>query len=108
MDTSKSPVSWLIFRGFVQQSEPNRKSPMNALTTSERRGMQAISTADGNMLIVAADQRNGMKAAIPDAPNGSSAITKDELAEVKADLVRHLANHAPVNRSEEHTSDPQS
>lgn len=69
---------------------------MNALTTSERRGMQAISTADGNMLIVAADQRNGMKAAIPDAPNGSSAITKDELAEVKADLVRHLANHAPA------------
>jgi tagatose 1,6-diphosphate aldolase len=48
------------------------------------------------MLIVAADQRNGMKAAIPDAPGGSEAITKDELAAVKADLVRHLANHAPA------------
>ncbi|QEW04368.1 tagatose-bisphosphate aldolase [Microbacterium lushaniae] len=69
---------------------------MNALTTAERRGMQVISTAAGNMLIVAADQRNGMKAAILDAPEGSSAITKAELAEVKADLVRHLANHAPA------------
>jgi tagatose 1,6-diphosphate aldolase len=58
--------------------------------------MQAISTAQGRMLIVAADQRNGMKAAIPDAPGGSSAITTEELAEVKADLVRHLANHAPA------------
>ncbi|MCK6065835.1 MULTISPECIES: tagatose-bisphosphate aldolase [Microbacterium] len=69
---------------------------MNALTTAERRGMQGISTAAGNMLIVAADQRNGMKAAILDAPDGSAAITKAELAEVKADLVRHLANHAPA------------
>lgn len=69
---------------------------MNTLTTSERRGMQAISTPDGNMLIVAADQRNGMKAAIKDAPAGSDAITKSELAEVKADLVRHLANRAPA------------
>lgn len=69
---------------------------MNALNTLERRALQSISTPDGNMLIVAADQRNGMKAAIKDAPNGSDAITREELAEVKADLVRHLANHAPA------------
>jgi len=69
---------------------------MNELTTLERRALQSISTPDGNMLIVAADQRNGMKAAIKDAPHGSDAITREELAEVKADLVRHLANHAPA------------
>lgn len=69
---------------------------VNPLTTLERRALQSISTPDGNMLIVAADQRNGMKAAIKDAPNGSEAITREELAEVKADLVRHLANHAPA------------
>jgi sulfofructosephosphate aldolase len=69
---------------------------MNALNTLERRALQSISTPDGHMLIVAADQRNGMKAAIKDAPNGSEAITRDELAAVKADLVRHLANHAPA------------
>lgn len=69
---------------------------VNAMTTLERRALQSISTPDGNMLIVAADQRNGMKAAIKDAPGGSGAITREELAAVKADLVRHLANHAPA------------
>lgn len=69
---------------------------MNQLNTIERRGMAAISTPEGRMLIVAADQRNGMKAAITDAPDGSAAITREELAEVKADLVRYLANHAPA------------
>jgi tagatose 1,6-diphosphate aldolase len=68
----------------------------NPLTTLERRALQTLTTPHGGMLIVAADQRNGMKAAIPDAPGGSEAITKDELAAVKADLVRHLANHAPA------------
>ncbi len=69
---------------------------MNELNTLERRALRSISTPAGNMLIVAADQRNGMKAAIKDAPEGSDAITREQLAEVKADLVRHLANHAPA------------
>lgn len=69
---------------------------MNALTTIERRGMTAISTPGGNMLIVAADQRNGMKAAMKDAPSGPESISKAELAEAKADLLRHLANNAPA------------
>ncbi len=69
---------------------------MNALTTIERRALQSISTPDGHMLIVAADQRNGMKAPSRMPPNGSDAISREELAEVKADLVRHLANHAPA------------
>ena len=69
---------------------------MNALTTIERRGMSAISTPGGRMLIVAADQRNGMKAAMTDAPGGPDSITKDELAEAKADLLRYLANNAPA------------
>ncbi|MBF4575417.1 tagatose-bisphosphate aldolase [Frondihabitans sp. VKM Ac-2883] len=68
----------------------------NDLTTQERRGLAAISTPDGHMLIVAADQRNSMKAVMQDAPNGTSAITTEELAEAKADLVRHLANHGPA------------
>ncbi|CAL9654634.1 hypothetical protein [Streptomyces sp. enrichment culture] len=67
---------------------------MNTLTTPERRGLSAISTPGGRMLIVAADQRNGMKAVMADAPNGPDGISRAELAEAKADLVRHLANHA--------------
>ncbi|GIM97053.1 tagatose-bisphosphate aldolase [Paractinoplanes toevensis] len=69
---------------------------MNPLTTIERRGMSAISTPGGRMLIVAADQRNGMKAAMNDAPDGPASISTAELAEAKADLVRYLANNAPA------------
>jgi tagatose 1,6-diphosphate aldolase len=69
---------------------------VNALTTIERRGLSAISTPGGRMLIVAADQRNGMKAAMSDAPDGPASISTAELAEAKADLVRYLANNAPA------------
>lgn len=68
---------------------------MNELTTLERRAMASICTPSGNMLIVAADQRNGMKA-VMNAPEGPGTITNDELAEAKADLVRYLGNHAPA------------
>jgi sulfofructosephosphate aldolase len=69
---------------------------VNPLTTVERRGMSAISTPGGRMLIVAADQRNGMKAAMTDAPGGPGSISAAELAAAKADLVRYLANNAPA------------
>jgi len=69
---------------------------VNALTTIERRGLSAISTPGGRMLIVAADQRNGMKAAMNDAPGGPDSISAAELAAAKADLVRYLANNAPA------------
>ncbi|MEJ5867145.1 hypothetical protein WDV85_05235 [Pseudokineococcus sp. 5B2Z-1] len=68
---------------------------MNPLTTLERRAMASITTASGAMLIVAADQRNGMKA-VMGSPDGPGAISKAELADAKGDLVRHLANHAPA------------
>lgn len=69
---------------------------MNSLNTVERRGMAAICTANGRMLIVAADQRNGMKAVMNDAPTGPESVSAGQLAEAKADLVRYLANHAPA------------
>lgn len=69
---------------------------MNQLTTIERRGLSAISTPGGRMLIVAADQRNGMRAAMSDAPAGPASISTAELAAAKADLVRYLANNAPA------------
>jgi sulfofructosephosphate aldolase len=64
----------------------------NELNTREKRAMAAISTPAGNMLIVAADQRNGMKAVMTDGPNGE--VTFEQLAEAKADLVRYLGNEA--------------
>ncbi|WP_261770368.1 MULTISPECIES: FGGY family carbohydrate kinase [unclassified Rhodococcus (in: high G+C Gram-positive bacteria)] len=74
----------------------DRSSDMNDLTTLERRGMAAISTANGNMLIVAGDQRNGMKAVMNDAPDGPDSISKGQLADAKNDLVKYLGNHAPA------------
>lgn len=76
--------------------EGKRSTSMNPLTTIERRGMSAISTDSGRMLIVAADQRNGMKAAMKDASAGPDSISVGELAEAKADLLRYLANQAPA------------
>ncbi|WP_226350606.1 MULTISPECIES: tagatose-bisphosphate aldolase [unclassified Pseudonocardia] len=69
---------------------------MNELTTLEKRAMARISTADGHMLIVAADQRNSMKAVMQDAPDGPESISREELAQAKGDLVRHLASHGPA------------
>jgi sulfofructosephosphate aldolase len=69
---------------------------MNELTTLERRGMSAISTAAGRMLIVAADQRNGMRAVMTDAPDGPGSVTAEQLADAKSDLLKHLGNHAPA------------
>ncbi|GAA4344940.1 tagatose-bisphosphate aldolase [Angustibacter luteus] len=69
---------------------------MNELTTLERRAMAAISTDSGRMLIVAADQRNGMKAVMTDAPDGPGSVTLEQLAAAKSDLVRYLGNEAPA------------
>lgn len=68
---------------------------MNELSTLERRAMETICTPAGNMLIVAADQRNGMKA-VMNSPEGPGAISTEELAAAKGDLVRHLGNYAPA------------
>jgi len=48
------------------------------------------------MLIVAADQRNGMKAVMTDAPDGPGSITVEQLADAKADIVTFLANKGPA------------
>ena len=72
------------------------RKPMNPLNTLERRGMAAISTDAGSMLIVAADQRNSMKAVMTDAPDGPGSIPTTELAAAKADLITFLASSAPA------------
>jgi tagatose 1,6-diphosphate aldolase len=69
---------------------------MNELTTLERRSLGSLTTPGGRMLIVAADQRNGMKAVMGDAPNGPDSVTVEQLAAAKSDLVRFLGNYAPA------------
>jgi sulfofructosephosphate aldolase len=71
---------------------------MNTITTLEQRALSRICTPEGRLLIVAADQRNGMKAVMPDPTVGSTpaTISTAQLAEAKADIVTHLGNHAPA------------
>lgn len=69
---------------------------MNELTTLERRAMARILTPGGKILIVAADQRNSMKAVMSDAPNGPGSVTAEQLADAKSDIVTYLANHGPA------------
>ncbi|MEF2976327.1 hypothetical protein [Subtercola sp. YIM 133946] len=69
---------------------------MNELTPLERRAMSKIVTPGGRMLIVAADQRNGMKAVMKDAPAGPGSVTLEQLAAAKADIVKFLANNGPA------------
>ncbi len=68
---------------------------MNTLSTLERRAFSRLTTPAGRMLVVAADQRNGMKAVMNGA-EGPEGISVEELAEAKSDLVAHLGNHAPA------------
>lgn len=69
---------------------------MNELTTLERRALARLLTPGGHLLIVAADQRNSMKAVMNDAPAGPGSVTMAQLADAKSDLVACLANHGPA------------
>lgn len=67
---------------------------MAAMTTAERRGYQQICGEGGAMLVVACDQRGGMRQALADTPEAQAAITEAMLGEVKMDVTSHLARHA--------------
>lgn len=64
------------------------------MTTSELRGYQQICDRNGMMMVVACDQRGGMRKVLADTPEAQSAITDATLGKVKAQVVRHLANKA--------------
>jgi tagatose-1,6-bisphosphate aldolase len=71
--------------------EPSVNSKM---TTAEKRGYQQICDADGFMLVVAADQRGGMRKLLSSDPAEQAKIGTALLGRVKQDIVRHLANPA--------------
>jgi tagatose-1,6-bisphosphate aldolase len=67
---------------------------MTRMTTAELRGYQQICGADGAMMVIACDQRGGMRQALTSDPAAQKAITNAMLGETKADITRHLALHA--------------
>lgn len=67
---------------------------MTAMTTAERRGYQQICGADGAMMVIAADQRGGMRQALTSDPTEQKSISNAMLGETKADITRYLASTA--------------
>ena len=64
----------------------------NSMTTAERRGYQQICGDNDMMMVVAADQRGGMRKVLADTPEEQANIDNAMLGRVKAGIVRHLAN----------------
>jgi tagatose 1,6-diphosphate aldolase len=67
---------------------------MARMTTAERRGYQQICGANGAMMVIACDQRGGMRQVLADTPEAQKAISNDVLGLTKMDIARYLAIHA--------------
>ena len=78
----------------VPHPSQQSKATMTMMTTAERRGYQQICGSDGAMVVIACDQRGGMRTLLAEQPAAQANITDDALGVVKSDIVRHLANHA--------------
>jgi tagatose 1,6-diphosphate aldolase len=67
---------------------------MVTMTTAERRGYQQICRADGAMMVIACDQRGGMRTLLASDPAEQAKIGNDVLGSTKADITKYLASHA--------------
>jgi len=67
---------------------------MTAMTTAERRGYHQICGANGAMMVIACDQRGGMRTLLASTPEEQAKISNDVLGDTKADITRFLAAHA--------------
>lgn len=66
----------------------------STMTTAERRGYQQICGDNGFMMVVACDQRGGMRKVLADTPAAQKAIGIDILGQTKYDITSYLANKA--------------
>jgi tagatose-1,6-bisphosphate aldolase len=68
---------------------------MSKLTTAELRGFQQICGTNGAIMVIACDQRGGIRQILAGTPDERAKITDTMLGDVKADVVRYLASEAP-------------
>ncbi len=68
---------------------------MKRMTTSELRGYQQICGRNGAIMVIACDQRGGIRKLLADTPEAQKTISDDTLGDTKSDVVRYLAAHAP-------------
>jgi tagatose 1,6-diphosphate aldolase len=67
---------------------------MARMTTAELRGYHQICGRDGAMMVIACDQRGGMRTLLASDPAEQAKIGNDVLGLTKADITRHLASEA--------------
>ncbi len=67
---------------------------MTRMTTAERRGYQQICGDGGAMMVIACDQRGGMRTLLAKTPEDQAAISNATLGLTKMDITAHLARHA--------------
>lgn len=67
---------------------------MTPMTTAELRGYQQICGRDGAVMVIAADQRGGMRKIMAAQPSEEAAITEKMLGETKSDITQYLASRA--------------
>lgn len=67
---------------------------MALMTTAERRGYHQICNESGAMMVIACDQRGGMRSLLAASPEEQATISNDVLGETKADITLYLASKA--------------
>jgi tagatose 1,6-diphosphate aldolase len=67
---------------------------MSQMTTAEKRGYQQICDANSLMMVIACDQRGGMRTLLSSDPGEQAKIGTAILGDTKADITRYLAAHA--------------
>jgi tagatose 1,6-diphosphate aldolase len=65
------------------------------MSTAELRGYQQICQPNGAIMTIACDQRGGIRALLSPDRAEQAKITDAMLGDIKIDVVRHLASHAP-------------
>jgi tagatose-1,6-bisphosphate aldolase len=65
------------------------------MTTAELRGYQQICGKNGVIMVIACDQRGGIRKILASTPEEEADITDTMLGDTKSDVVRYLASQAP-------------
>jgi tagatose-1,6-bisphosphate aldolase len=68
---------------------------MKQMSTAELRGYQQICGANGAIMVIACDQRGGIRKLLADTPEEQKKISDATLGDTKSDVVRYLAAEAP-------------
>lgn len=84
--------NWQVSPSLFRRNLEN--ATMTAMTTAERRGYAQICGDNGAMMVIACDQRGGMRSVLAKTPEAQAAISNADLGLTKMDITAYLARHA--------------